>query len=231
MNCGKSLTTSFHADHVLAFANGGSSHTIYLNQGGGFGDSPDWEASGDPESFEGNSLAWGDLNGDNIIDLVVTENMQQGGSGEVVGWCGPSFAQCWRSEDAPLFQSSVTFEDIDADGDGDLVVGSWWGTVRVYENESGAVSTLPNWETKNDLVVESIVWADIDASDQAIEVLHGEGLIRVPGDVLEVSGGVAAGGWATGPGEITVTYQVPFKRDMAVTNWENQIGNPIYFWE
>ena len=214
----------------LLFANSGSGHTIYINTGGLPGSSPWWTASGDSESFEGNSATFGDVNGDGVVDAVVSDNMQLGGVGLVRGWCGPSFDLCWESGDTPAYQSAVAFEDTDGDGDQDLVAGSWWGTARVYARRGGSLDTTPSWFSDDSIVVESFAFEDIDGSDLATDVVSGTGLLRVPGRPLTISGGVYAGGWASGPGEVEVTYAIPYKRDLFIANWENHAGNPIYFW-
>lgn len=214
----------------LAFANQGAPHDIYKNIEGSLASQAYWEAPGDPSDFEGNTLDWGDVDGDGGIDLVVSDNLQLGGAGVVSLYCSPTFEPCWQSMDEPQYQSAVSLEDFDADGDIDLVAGSWWGAVRVYENDNNALSNEPSWESNTKSVIEAFGWEDIDRSDTTEETITGEGLLQIPqrARVLHVDGGVSAGGWATGTGSLTVTYAKSPRRDLAVSNWDREIGNHIY---
>jgi hypothetical protein len=147
----------------LTFANHGSGHTMYRNEGGALLAEPAWTAAGDEADFEGNTLASGDVDGDGSVDLVVSDNAQLGGIGRVRMWCGPSLDLCWTSGDAPEYQSAVSLHDVDADGDLDLVAGAWWGAVRVYFNQDGTLESTPSWRsTSDDIVVEAFAWGDVD---------------------------------------------------------------------
>jgi len=210
-------------DLDLVFASVGSPHALYENDGG-LSDAPVWEADG--ERFGGNTLDIGDLDGDGLVDLVISENEDLGGSGLVRGWCGPALSPCFTSGDGADLQSAVRLEDVDGDGDLDLAAGAWWGAVRLYENEAGLVAT-PRWTSEEDAIVaEALAFEDLDGGEEV--VIEGHGLLRVPGRVVSVEGGVAAEGWASGPGSLTVRYLASTDKDLLVTDWSLDGGNLAY---
>ena len=222
-------------DLDLAFANIGSPHTAYLNEGGELSSSPAWEASGESERFEGNTLDFGDVNDDGHMDLVISDNDQLGGAGTVVLYCGPSLEPCWESQDAPRMQSAVSLEDIDGDGDLDLAAGAWGrgglgAEVSIYLNDLGILEEKPSWASQTSSVIEAFAWADLDGSDAEVQELSGVGLVQVPhrGRVLSVTGGVAGEGWISGPGSIEAQVLAPAPRDLAVTNWDKYLGNYVF---
>ena len=152
----------------LAFASIGAPHAIYLNEGAGTG-LPGLTPSVDMPgaSFEGNTLAAGDINGDGAVDLVISDNDQQGGPGTVRAYCGPSFETCWESADTPTYQSAVALRDLDGDGDLDLAAGSWWGPIRFYRNDlsdgdDAPFEDTPSAVTDTETVVETIVFHDVN---------------------------------------------------------------------
>ncbi|MCB9765893.1 MAG: VCBS repeat-containing protein [Alphaproteobacteria bacterium] len=213
----------------LAVANGGSGHTLYLNEGGRLAETPAWIAEGEPEDFEGNTLDWGDVDGDGWLDLVVSDNDQLGGDGTVGLYCGPDLERCWSSADEPAMQSAVSLEDVDGDGTLDLVAGAWWGSVRVYLNRDG-LSATPDHIAEPRTVIEAFAWADVDGSHDRVVTLSGDRLVAVPGRarVLSVTGGVAGDGWITGPGAIEAEVLAPAPRDLAVSNWDPNVGNQLF---
>ena len=214
----------------LAFANHSTPHTLYFNQGGSLSEAPGWSAEGVDDEFEGNSLDWGDVDGDGNLDLIVSENKQAVGLGVVGLWCGPDLALCWQSEDGEDYQSAVSLEDVDGNGRLDVVAGAWWGEARIYLNETDFPETSPSWVSDDSCVIEAFAWEDVDGSDWTENSVSGEGLVAVPGRgrVLSVTGGVAQDGWISGPGEVQASYLEPLQRDLALSNWEKEIGNRIY---
>ena len=213
----------------LVFANVETGHTLYHNDGGALEATPAWTAAGD--GFEGNTLDWGDVDGDGWLDLAVTDNDQLGGAGAVRVWCGPDLEVCWESADEWRYPSAVSLEDADGDGDLDLFAGAWWGPVRGYENQGGALESEASLVLGSaDMVVEALAWEDVDGSGARVRTISGEGLVAVPrrGRVLAVTGGVAGDGVVTGPGAVSAVVVVSGTRDLAVSDWEPEHGEWIY---
>ena len=214
----------------LLMANQVSGHAIYLNSQGVLDEEPAWVAAGEASDFEGNSLDVGDVNGDGNLDLVVTDNNQISGLGTVRIWCGPDFEACWEPAETVDYASAVSLEDVDGDGRLDVAVGSWWGRAEVYFNSDLYPDHQAGWRSMEDAVIEGFAWEDVDGSDWVERTLTGENLLAIPGRgrVLEVVGGVSAGGWVSGPGALEVRYLEAGERDLVLSNWEYEYGNRIY---
>lgn len=216
----------------LVFANQGSGHTIHYNRDGSFNEDPDVTLEGG--GFEGNTLDWGDVNSDGNLDILVSDNNQQGGLGRLRIWCGPVWDVCWTSSDPPLMQSAVSLRDVDLDGDLDVIGGSWWGAVRIYENNGTVISDEPTWLSQpDDIVVEAFAWADLDSSHQELIDVNGEGLLQLPdrGYVLSVEGGVAGDGYISGPGSFSATVMSARAQDLLVSDWEERQGNWLFSYQ
>ncbi len=220
----------------LAFANGSSPHTIYLNQGAGLqaelpAASPEWEASEGP--WEGNTADFGDIDGDGWQDLVISDNNQLGGSGTVSLYSGPDFLRSWESADAGTYQSAVALQDLDADGDLDLAAGSWWGPVRFYRNQGG-LEGEPSAETGDSLVVEALLFHDLDGAATSEEIVQGDGpLLPLPRpcQVVETEPAGAVGdGYFSAASEDALQVRCLHSSapDLLVTDWTNNHGNDLH---
>lgn len=212
----------------LSFANIATGHTAYRNLGGSLEDEPFWTAEGESTRFEGNTLDWGDVDGDGLPELAISDNSQLGGLGTTSLYCGPTLERCWESTE-PRMSSAVSLEDLDGDGAPELILGSWWGPVEIFANVGG-FSTTPTQDSGTRTVVEAFAWEDLDGSDREVVVVEGEGLVPIPwrGRVLSVSGGVATDGYLSGPGTVRAEVLAPAPRDLAVTNWDPNVGNHLY---
>ena len=223
-------------DLDLVFARVGEPHCAFLNGPDGLESTPSWQAEGDPTRHEGNTLDFGDVNQDGAMDLVISDNLQLGGAGTVSLYCGPSLIRCWESADAPQYQSAVHIEDVDGDGLLDLVAGSWGdpsglgAPVRIYTRQpTGLWSDEPQWFSESSSVIEALAFEDSDSLAATETLIAGEGLLLLPrGRITEVEGGAAHRGYLTGPGLLRAMVLLPTERDLAVSNWDKDIGNQLY---
>ena len=86
---------------------------------------PSWQAADEDGPYEGNTLDVGDVDGDGRLDLVVSDNDQLGGVGEVRLWCGVDWVLCHAVPQR--YASAVDLFDWDGDGDLDLFIGKSGG--------------------------------------------------------------------------------------------------------
>lgn len=210
----------------LIFAHQEEGHTIRWGTPEGFSTTPDWQAQG--TGFEGNTLDWGDINGDGLLDVVVSDNNQLGGAGVIRGWCGPSFMLCWTSQDEPQMQSAIALRDIDRDGDLDLVAGSWWGALRIYEQQVDGLSKEPTFVGNEDnIVAEAFAWGAI--REVETERLIAEGIMEIPQrrSIASIQKGVFGGGYLFGE-EIEAQVYVLDEMRLVLTDWEKNQGNWMF---
>jgi hypothetical protein len=231
-------------DLDLAFISSIGPLFVYYNYGDSIERAASWNSGC---GYDGNTLNWGDIDDDGWLDLAVANNNQLGQPGyfevyhNVNGTLNPS--PIWRST-TQGYGSSVSWCDVDNDGDKDLAAGRWWGYSVIYENTGGDLTNSPTWSSTNSEVVEEMVWADIDG-DGVLNVVGethaGDGIKKVfylnhypahslervimDGDTLGLTEFccVLASGWvsvAAAPiSDIVFDYHYSHKPDLGVSNW------------
>jgi hypothetical protein len=217
----------------LAFARRGAPHAVHLNTGTGLPEAaPSLLAEGD--SFEGNSLDFGDVDGDGWPDLAVTDNQQLGGPGTVRVFTGPDFTLAWETAAPEADYSAVALADLDADDDLDLAVGAWWGAVTAYRNAAG-LEPQPSWVAEDDAVVaEVFALHDVGGEDAREVEVRGPGpLLPLPRPCQVVStsvDGAVGDGFFSAPteAELTVGCRVSPALDLLVTDWTRGTGNIVF---
>ncbi len=172
-------------DLDLAFAGAKGPDTLYLNQGGKFSTTPSWTSTDGGTRRNGNSLCFGDVDGDGLPDLAVSDNRQLGGRGTFrvyrnLGKGSFTRTPWWESlyfENG--YVSGLGFVDYDRDGDLDLVGGGWWTRTGIFPNDGKTLARSPIWKTTGTSVVEAIFFDDV----------NGDGLRRVKGEAHSTAPG------------------------------------------
>jgi len=242
-------------DLDLAFANSGAPDRVYFNQSGVLATRAGWSSK---ETDNGNTLAFGDINGDGFPELAVANNAQLNGSGYYRIYANQngqlSSAATWQS-DHHGYGSHVSFADVDADGDEDLIAGDWWGQVSMYVNQNGQFDPTATWISATTSVVENICWGDVDKD--ALRHLRwtgdGDGWKKLfsPGrrhlwaiDSVQIGGQLLLDwlycyslddGWIgfrdappAGRANIVIAYTASEDLDFAVSNWDSDKGNYLF---
>ncbi|MBP7748160.1 MAG: VCBS repeat-containing protein [Phycisphaerae bacterium] len=241
----------------LAFAASGSVSRVYRNLGGVLGTTAAWQLT-DQTSQDAIMVTAGDVTGDGRPDLLIADNNQiSGGSGrfrqyngQTLGFFGPTAA--WTYADG--YCSAVALADLDSDGRLDLATGAWWDYTRVFLNNGAGFGNAHTWRSNVTSVVEKIAFGDIEKNGlRPVETVFtpatgGQRLYHLPHRTIqEVTAVLVDGsplapsqylvsrecGWLTigvDPGaELRVAYTVSSKLDMAVTNWDSDRGNYVYY--
>jgi hypothetical protein len=226
---------------------------IFRNQNGTISTTPDWISTDNNRQFA-NTLALGDVTGDDYLDLVMSDNNQiSGGSGyyKLYRNLGTGVFEStagWRYYDG--YVSGVALADVNNDGHLDLAAGKWWGSVRLFLNHGSGFSPNPIWTSGVQLVVESICFGDLnrDGIVQATYVApHREKLHYLGRQPIERILRVIADGRVLSPADycynltngwislrdsptqsLLVEYEFSTRLEMGVTDWENR-GNLVFY--
>jgi hypothetical protein len=237
---------------------GASSRTytrIYMNLGGMLETTASWR-SADGNLQDAIMAVAGDVTGDGIRDLFVTDNTQLGGSGRFRQYNGRPDGPFETTYDWSYYDgygSALALADVNADGLLDLATGAWWDNTRVFFNTGVGLPTSPDWNSAGTSVVEKIVFGDVDnsalrlgrdvfepAGDEVLFHLSRQPIqqiiaVRVDDRALDPDEYVISRehGWLCAPaeanGEIEVEYLYSQSLDMAVTNWDSSRGNYLYY--
>lgn len=240
-------------DLDLALCTAGGPMRVFYQGPAGMSTTPGWTAT-DNNNQNGNTCAFGDVNGDGWLDLAVTDNDQlTGGRGlyKIYRSNGGALATTPSWTDFGGQVSAVAFADLHLDGFPDLAGGVWFAGTDIYLNNLGAFGTAPNWQSTLNSTVEAISFADVDGTGlrEAGETLPGNGarrtfylsnppvheLLEVRADGLLLTPADyafdAADGWLAldrAPSSLFVRYRWSESLDMGVTNWDQSIGNLVF---
>ena len=150
-------------DLDLAVGNEWSPNKVYLNINGSLqtdADNP-WTSQ---DSDLTTSVAWGDVDGDGDLDLAVGNS----GSANKVYLNNDGILQTdadnpWTSQDSE-HTSSVTWGDVDGDGDLDLAIGNSGAANKVHVNNNGSLQTEADnpWTSQDSDDTFSVAWGDVD---------------------------------------------------------------------
>ncbi|MCP4591643.1 MAG: VCBS repeat-containing protein [bacterium] len=230
---------------------------MYRNLGGTLETTASWSTTDNPDQDAIMATA-GDVTGDGLRELFITDNTQIGGSGrfrQFDGLVGGGFATTYSWSYFEGYGSAVALADVDADGLLDLVTGGWWEPARYFLNNGTGLPTTPTWSWTADSVIEKICFGDVDNDGQRFPVMRLSGaaaagghlfyLGRQPIDAVQsirVDGALLAPnqftydlehGWVvvapTPVKSVEVHYIYTLKPDMAITNWDNNVGNYLSY--
>ena len=228
---------------------------LYRNLGGTLETSASWSTT-DSGAQDAIMAAAGDVDGDGRRELFVTDNFQLGGTGrfrQYDGLAGGFFSTTYSWSHYGGYGSALTLADVDADGTLDLATGAWWGETKLFFNNGSGFDTGPDWTSDTEAVTEKILFGDIDKKGlrtavetfptapvaphlfylahqpiQRIVAVRRNGVDLSPAEYTFsrehgwVSVGPAVGG-------VEVEYTVSSRLDMAVTNWDADVGNYVFY--
>ena len=256
----------------------GTDTWAYVNDEGTLATAASWHTTDNPDQF---SLmgTYGDVDGDGRLDLFTTDNIQEPsrrgypgndeppgatglhdlrGSGYVRRYDGLADGLFTATPTWTYFEgfgSAVALADLDADGDLDLLTGSWWGQTHYFLNTDGVFPSAPSWTSQLSSVVEAICLGDVnndglEPTTESFDVTStpGRHLFQLAHQPIERIESVAVDDIPLGPDEftfdavrgwvsvgpapsalVTVDYIYTIGTDMAVTNWDGDRGNYLYY--
>ncbi len=229
---------------------------IYQNLGGVLETTASWYTTDSANQF-GIMLTAGDVTGDGLRDLFATDNTQLGGDGlfkQYNGLSGGFFQTAHSWQYYGEYGSAVALSDVNGDSALDLAAGAWWEPTAVFLNQGTALPTTPSWNSADSTVVEKIVFGNIGPA--ACEQTFTEQFIpsgdrklfylphrQIQGIDQVICDGAALSsseytssrdeGWVTintvPTNSLEVVYRYSASQDMAVTNWDSNIGNYLYY--
>ena len=229
---------------------------IYRNINGELETTASWYSTDSANQF-GIMLTAGDVTGDGIRDLFATDNTQLGGDGYFKQYTGLSTGFFETTHSWGYYGdygSAVALADVNGDDLLDLATGAWWFSTNLFLNQGTSLPTSPSWSSSYETVNEKIVFGNIGPSFceqvfteqftpsgdrrlfylphrqiQGINTVVCDGLLLDPSEYTSSRDE----GWITvntDPQEsLEVTYRYSASQDMAVTNWDPDIGNYLYY--
>ncbi len=227
---------------------------IYFNLGGTLETTASWQTA-DGADQDAIMATSGDVTGDGYRELIVTDNTQLSGTGLfrqynglATGGFNPAYS--WSYYDG--YGSAVALADVDADGDLDLATGAWWDSTRLFLNTGEGFPDSASWSSSETSVIEKIVFGDIDNDgiEHYVETFPADGrrLFYLAAQPIQELVAVRRDGVALAPDRYTfsaefgwltvaeapatsleVEYTTSRALDMAVTNWDNNVGNFVYY--
>ncbi|MEM7032798.1 MAG: FG-GAP-like repeat-containing protein [Chloroflexota bacterium] len=105
------------------------------------------------------NLAWGDVDGDNDLDLAVSNSGANKVYLNVNNDLQP--VASWISNDTDI-STDVAWGDVDNDGDLDLAVSNENAPNKLYLNINGALQPAASWASSDADISTDIAWGDVD---------------------------------------------------------------------
>ena len=197
----------------------------------------------------------GDVTGDGLRELFVTNNTQLGNNGKTRQYDGLSagfYSTTATWSYAQRYGSSVALADMDDDGLLDIAMGAWWNSVRIFFNQGAGFAEEADYISSRTSVIEKIALADIDEDalygDTETFPANGQRLFYLSRQPVQEIVMVSVDGVPLSPDEFTcsrefgwvtiaptpttnvqVQYTYSKRLDMAITNWDSDVGNFVYY--